>query len=97
MENHPTLPMWPPFFFGAIPTYYHGVLPYAMIIQCESGGILTFLLYHHHKTLKYLIGIIGILPVTCIYLVSKAHTLMHTLYNTNNFVIYYVKPACLFS
>ena len=31
-------------FFGAIPTY--GVLPYAMIIQGESGGVLTFLLYH---------------------------------------------------
>ena len=30
--------MWPPFFFGAIPTY--GVLPYAMIImRTRTGGV----------------------------------------------------------
>ena len=38
--------MWPPFFFGAIPTY--GVLPYAMI--CEHSLTLSHNHIHMHTT-----------------------------------------------
>ena len=31
--------MWPPFFFGAIPTY--GVLPYAMIVMVMSAHLFV--------------------------------------------------------
>ena len=67
--------MWPPFFFGTIPTY--GVLPYAMIMFVESVGWLLDYSRLDSCGLNYLQS-----PPQLLWLACSMSDVTHTTSNT---------------